>query len=131
MFNGKNSKESFQYYMECYALKEEIREVLSIQEYYTLEIQNIFRYPYYGTNMKRNAHMVGEVCNEVGTRRLPPGAKRGGKKEDSSKPYACPSSKRMFGFLSNKTSSDHQDEEASSSLKKKRNEAITGIHEVK
>ena len=28
MFGGKNSKESFQYFMEYYALKEEIREVL-------------------------------------------------------------------------------------------------------
>ena len=30
MFSGKNSKEFFQYFMEYYALKEEIREVLSL-----------------------------------------------------------------------------------------------------
>ena len=93
MFNGRNSKESFQYSMEYYALKEDIREVLPFREYCTLEIHKIFRDPYYGTNKKRIAHMVDEVCKEVETRRLPPGAKRGGKKEDSSKPYACPSSK--------------------------------------
>ena len=29
MFGGKNSKESFQYFMEYYALKKEISEVLS------------------------------------------------------------------------------------------------------
>ena len=75
--------------------------------------------------------MVVEVCKEVGNRWLPPGAKRGTKKEDSSKPSACPRNKRMFDFSSNINSSDHQDEEDSSSLKKKRNEAETEIHEVK
>ena len=80
--------------------------------------------------MRKIAHLVDEVCKEVETRRLPPGGKRGGKKEDSSKPSACPSSKRMFRFFPNKTSSDHLDEEASSSLKEKRNEAETKIHEV-
>ena len=84
--------------MEYYALKEEIREVLSFREYETLEIQKMFRDPCCGTNMRRIAHMVDEVCKEVETRRLPPGAKRGGKKEDLSKPYACPRSKRMFRF---------------------------------
>ena len=65
--------------------------------------------------------MVDEVCKEVETRRFPPGAKRGGKNEDSSKPFACPSNKRMFCFLSNKTSSGHQDEEGSISLNNKIN----------
>ena len=38
VFNGKNSKKYSQYFMEYYALKEEIREVLYFQEYCTLEI---------------------------------------------------------------------------------------------
>ena len=63
--------------------------------------------------MRRIAHMVYEVCKEVETRRFPSRAKRGGKKEDSSNPFACPSSKRMFGFFPNRTSSDHIDEEYS------------------
>ena len=75
--------------------------------------------------------MVDEVCKEVETRRFPPGAKRGGKKEDSLKPSACPSSKRIFGFFLKKISSDHIDEEASISFKDKRNEAETKIHELK
>ena len=66
--------------------------------------------------------MVDEVCNEVGTIRFLPRDKRGGKNKYSSNTSACPSSKRRFGFFSNRTSSDHLDEEASSSLKKKRNE---------
>ena len=70
------------------------------------------------------------MCKEVETRRLPLRAKRGEKKEDSSNPYACPSSKRMFVFFPNRNSSDHLDEEASSSLKEMRNEAKTKIHEV-
>ena len=74
--------------------------------------------------------MVDEVCKEVETRRLPPGAKRGGKKEDSANPSAYPSSKRIFGFFPNRTSSYHHDEEASSSFKEKRNEAETEIQEV-
>ena len=37
----------------------------------------------------------------------------------------------MFGFSSNITSSDHQDEEFSISLKKKKNEVEIEIHEVK
>ena len=66
---------------------------------------------------------------------MPPGAKREAKREDSSNPFACPSSRRMFGFSSNKASkscelSTTQDEEASSSLKKKRNEVQIEIHEV-
>ena len=81
-FNGRNYKDPFQYSMEYYALKEEIREVLCFQEYCTLKIQKMFIDPYYGKNMKRIAHMVDEVCKEVETRRFPPGAKRGGKKED-------------------------------------------------
>ena len=36
----------------------------------------------------------------------------------------------MSGFFSNINSSDHVDEESSSSLKEKRNEAETEIHEV-
>ena len=111
--------------MEYCALKEEIREILSFLYFCTLEIQKLFGDPYYGENMRNISHLVDEVCKEVESGRLPPGAKRGGKKKDSSKPSACPSSKRMFCFLSNKTSSGHQDEEASSSLKKKRNEANT------
>ena len=80
--------------------------------------------------MRKISHMVDDVCKEVETRRLPPGAKRGGNKEDSSNPSACQSSKRMFGFFPNKTYSDHLDEETSSCLKEKRNEAETKIHEV-
>ena len=45
MFGGKNSKESFQYFMEYYALKEEIREVLYFRDYYYPETQNLFKYP--------------------------------------------------------------------------------------
>ena len=54
--------------MEYFALKEDTREVLYFQEYYTLEIHNLHIYPYYGTNMKIIAHMVDEVCKEVDTR---------------------------------------------------------------
>ena len=36
----------------------------------------------------------------------------------------------MIRFFRNRTSSDHIDEEASSSLKEKRNEVETEIHEV-
>ena len=39
MYNGRNSKESFQYFKEYYALKEEIREVLSFQYYCTVYIK--------------------------------------------------------------------------------------------
>ena len=74
--------------------------------------------------------MVDEFCKEVETRRFPSGAKRGGKKEDSTNPSSCPRSKRMFGFSPNRTSSGHIDEEASISLMKKRNEENTKIHEV-
>ena len=80
--------------MEYYSLKEEIREVLNFQNFCTLEIQNPFRDLQCGENIKTITHMVDEVCKEVGTRWLPPGTKR----EDSSKPYACPSSRRMFSF---------------------------------
>ena len=45
------------------------------------------------------AHMVDEVCKEVGTRRLPPGAKRGGKREDSSKPSTYSSICNFLGSL--------------------------------
>ena len=107
--------------MEYYALKEEIREVLSFREYRNIEIHNLFKYPYCGKNMKIIAHMIYEVCKEVGNRWLPPGAKRGGKNEDSSKPSACPSSKRMFCFLSNKTSSGHQDDHWKFCLEKNTN----------
>ena len=48
--------------------------------------------------------------------------KRRGKKEDSSKPSSCPISKRIFGFFPNRNSNGHQEEEASSSFKEKRNE---------
>ena len=65
--------------------------------------------------------MVDEVCKEVETRRLPPGAKRGGKKKYSSKPSACPSTKRIFVFFLKIDSSDHQDEGASSSFNNMRN----------
>ena len=85
--------------MEYYALKEEIVEVLYFREYCTLEIQNLFRYPYCGTNMRRIAHMVDEVCNEVETRRLPPRAKRGGKREDSSKTSTSSRIVRFLGSL--------------------------------
>ena len=79
MFNGRNSKEPFQYSMEYYALKEEIREVLSFQEYCTLEMQKILKYPRSEKNMKMIAHMVDEMYKEVETRRFPPGDERGGK----------------------------------------------------
>ena len=81
--------------------------------------------------MERIAHMVDEVCKEVETRTLCPGAKRGGNKEDSSKPSDFLSSKRMFVFFPKITSSDHLYEEASRSLNNKRNEAKKNIHEVK
>ena len=84
MFNGRTYKESFQYSMEYYSLKEEIRVVLSFREYCTIEIHKLLRDPYCGTNLKMIAHMVDEVCKEVETRRLPPGTKGRGKKEDSS-----------------------------------------------
>ena len=74
-----------------------------------MEIHNLFIYPYYGGNIRNIVHKVDEVCKKVETGRLPPGAKRGGKKKDSSNPFACPSSKRMFGFFLNRASSDHQD----------------------
>ena len=38
VFNGKKSEKSSQYFMEYYALKEEIREVLSFRYFCTLEI---------------------------------------------------------------------------------------------
>ena len=59
--------------------------------------------------MRNISHMVSEVCKEVETRRLPPGAKRGGKKEDSSKESACSSSRRMSRFFPNRNSSDCHD----------------------
>ena len=80
--------------------------------------------------MRNISHLIDEVCKEVETGRLPPGAKRGGHNKRSSKPYACPSNKRMFGFFLNRASSDHEDEEASSSLKKKRNQVETKVQEV-
>ena len=131
MSGGKNSKESFEYFMKFYALKEDIREVSYFQYYYYLEIHKLFKDPYCRSSMEMIAHMVDEVCKKVGTRWLPLGAKR----EDSSKPSACPSSRRMFGFSSNRASkscelSTTQDEEASSSLKKKRNEVEAMIPEV-
>ena len=70
--------------------------------------------------------MVDEVCKNVGTRWFPLGVKR----EDSSNPFACLSIRRMFGFSSNRTSTNHQYEEASSSLKNKRNEVEEMIPEV-
>ena len=45
MFNGGNSKESFQYFMEYYALKEEIREVFSLRDYCYLEMKKVFKEP--------------------------------------------------------------------------------------
>ena len=45
IFSGNNYKESFQYFMEYYALKEEIREVLYFRDYYYPETQNLFKYP--------------------------------------------------------------------------------------
>ena len=71
------------------------------------------------------------MCKEAETRRFPPRAKRGGKKKDSPKPFACTSNKRMFVFFLNRASSDHQNEEAPISLKNKRNEVETDIQEVK
>ena len=64
--------------------------------------------------MRNIAHMVDEVCKKVEFGWLPPGAKRGAKNEDSSKPYSFPISKRMFVFFPNITSSDHLDEEEKS-----------------
>ena len=81
MFNGKNSKKSSQYFMEYCSLKEEIRGVLSFRYFCTLEIHNLLRYSYYGEKMINIAHPVDEVCKEVETRRLPPRAKRGGKRK--------------------------------------------------
>ena len=115
------SKESVVYLAYYCGLSDGIRKVLYFQEYctldiHTLDIQNLFIYPYCRKNMKSIAHMVDEEFKKVGTSWLPPGAKRGEKKEDSSKPSACPRSKRMFGFSSNITFRDHQDEEFSSSF---------------
>ena len=76
MFNGRNSKEPFQYSMEYYALKEKITKFLCFRVYSTLEINFFFRYTYSGTNKERIVHMVDEVCKEVGTRWLPLGSKR-------------------------------------------------------
>ena len=100
-------KESIVYLANYCGLSDGIRKVLYFQEYCTLDIQNLFIYPYCRKNMKIIAHMVDEECKKVGTSWLPPGAKRGEKKEDSSKPSACPRSKRMFGFYSNITFKDH------------------------
>ena len=104
MFNGKNSKKSSQYFMEYCALKEEIREILSFLYFCTLEIQKLFGDPYYGENMRNISHMVDEVCKKVETRWLPPRAKRGVRREDSSNPFACPRIRRMFVFSSNRVS---------------------------
>ena len=76
MFCGKNSKETFQYFMEYYALKEEKRDVLSFWDDFYLDINKLFKYPYYLSSMENIAHMVDEVCKEVGTRCFPPRAKR-------------------------------------------------------
>ena len=122
MFKGRNSKEPFQYSMEYYALKNEVREVLYFQDLCTLEIHKLFGDPYYGENIRKIAHMVDEVCKKVETGWLPPGAKRGVRKEDSSKPFSFPRIRRMFVFSSKRVSKSYelrttQDEEASSSLK--------------
>ena len=108
--------------MEYCALKEEIREVLSLLYLCTLEIKNLFGDSYYGENMRNISHIFYEVCKKVETRWLPPRAKRGDRKEDSSKPFACPSIRRMFCFSYKRVSKiwelrTTQDEEASSSLK--------------
>ena len=65
MFGGNNFKESFQYFMEYYALKEEIREVLSFRDYYYLEMKKLFKDPYFQENEVRIAHMDASVFQEV------------------------------------------------------------------
>ena len=65
MFGGKNSKESFQYFMEYYALKEEIREVLSFWDYSFLEMKKLFKDPYFQENEARMSHMINSVWKEV------------------------------------------------------------------
>ena len=82
VFNGKNSKKSSRYFMEYCDLKEEIRGVLPFQDFCTIEIENLFRDPYFGEKMRNISHMVDEVCKKVETRWLPLGAKRV-RKEDS------------------------------------------------
>ena len=108
------SKESVVYLAYYCGLSDGIRKVLYFQEYFTLDIQNLFIYPYCRKNMKRIAHMVDEVFKEVETKRLSLGAKIEGKNEDSSKPSSFPSNKRMFVFFPNITSNDHLDEEEKS-----------------
>ena len=62
MFSGDNSKESFQYLMEYYALKEDIREVLSFRDYCYLEMKKLFKETYCQANEVRIAHMTDSVC---------------------------------------------------------------------
>ena len=62
LFNGKNSHKYSEYFMEYCALKEDIREVLYFQYFYSLEIQKPFRDPHRGENIKNIAHMVDEMC---------------------------------------------------------------------
>ena len=50
--------------------------------------------------MRRIAHMVDEVCKEVETRRLPPGAKIREKREDSLDPSTYSRIMIFFGFSS-------------------------------
>ena len=62
MFDGNNSKESFQYLMEYCALKEDIREVLYFWDYCYLEMKKLFKETYYQENEVRIAHMTDSVC---------------------------------------------------------------------
>ena len=66
MFSGNNSKESFHYFMEYYALKEDIREVLSFQYYYYLELKKLFKDTYFQANELRIAHITDSVFQELG-----------------------------------------------------------------
>ena len=44
-------------------------------EYFSHDIQNSFKYPYYRSIMEIISHMVDGVCKKVGTRCFLPGAK--------------------------------------------------------
>ena len=90
-------KEVVMYLADYWGLIEGLIKDLSFQEYCTLDMYKLFIDPYCGKNMKRIAQMFDELCKEVRTRWMPPRAKRGSKREYSSKPSTCPRSRIMFG----------------------------------
>ena len=120
-------KEPFIYLADYWGLGDGLLKHLSFREYCSLEIQKLFKNPYYRISMERIAHMVDEVCKKVGTRWLPPGAKRD---EEDTDAHPQPST---VTERSHEPTNSTMDEEEDTPLKEHEegiNHLVFDIHEV-